>query len=348
LKKTSLKGRSRPELESFIADIGEKPFRAKQIWSWMYRKGILSFDEMTNLSKGLRAKLKQTARIDSLHLVKATLSDESGTQKFLWRLADGNHVESVYIPERKRRTICISTQVGCGLGCAFCATGRMGFIRDLEPYEIIDQVLSVRRRIDENPTNIVVMGMGEPFLNYDNVIRALYIINDPEGIAVGHRKITISTAGIIPQIRHYAREGHPFKLAISLNATEDKTRSVLMPINKKYPIQELLKTAKAYTMATKKRLTFEYILIKDVNDSPDDARRLLRLLRNIPCKVNIIAYNTTSQTYTRPDNQHIEAFAESIRPLCAPVTLRLSRGSDIHAACGQLAVQLRDEHKKKR
>jgi 23S rRNA (adenine2503-C2)-methyltransferase len=338
MQKANLKGLSRQELDAFIAGIGEKPFRSSQIWSWMYLRGLTSFDGMTNLSKNLRSKLEGLATISSLKLIEKKTSLTSQTTKFLWGLDDGLRLESVYIPEKRRRTVCISSQVGCGLGCRFCATAMMGFIRNLNPDEIVDQVISIWREMGEKPTNIVVMGMGEPLLNYENVIKALNIINDAEGIAISHRKITVSTAGVVPQLRRYTAEGHPYKLAISLNATTDAQRSLLMPINRKYPLRELIKVAKVYTQRQRTRLTFEYVLMKGVNDSSADAQKLLKLLTGIPCKVNLIAYNPTRTGYVRPDDERIQAFAESIRPLCAPVTLRLSRGDDIEGACGQLAV----------
>jgi 23S rRNA (adenine2503-C2)-methyltransferase len=270
--------------------------------------------------------------------VRKTVSEAHGTQKFLWGLEDGLKIESVYIPEADRKTVCISSQVGCALGCTFCATGRMGFKRNLSPHEIVDQVLSVRRETLVQPTNVVVMGMGEPLLNYDHVMRALGVLNDPEGLAIAHRRITVSTAGIVPRIRQMAEEGRPYKLAVSLNAARDDLRGVLMPVNKKYPMDEVIKVVKYYTAKTKKRVTFEYVLLKGVNDSIAEADRLLRLLKGLPCKVNLIAFNETGGTFERPDTGSIHAFAERIKPLRAPVILRLSRGDDIAAACGQLAA----------
>ncbi len=338
MKKIDLKTFPREELDEFIAEIGEKPFRASQLWSWIYQKGLTSFDGMTNISRNLRTKLNRIALISALKLVEKKVSPVSETTKFLWELEDGLKIESVYIPEKKRRTICISSQVGCSLGCSFCATGAMGFFRNLMPHEIVNQVLSTRQAVGERLTNIVVMGMGEPFLNYDNVMRALMIISDPEGIAISRRKITISTAGIVPQIYRYTEEKRPFKLAISLNATTNAQRNKLMPINRKYPLEELIKAARFYTRKLKRRVTFEYVLIKNINDTPGDAERLLKLLKGIPCKVNLIPYNSTYKKYSRPDNERIRIFADSIRQLYAPVTLRLSRGDDINGACGQLAV----------
>jgi 23S rRNA (adenine2503-C2)-methyltransferase len=326
------------EFTNFIIDIGEKPFRASQIWTWIYNKGAVSFNCMTNLSLELRKKLDNVLCISTLKLIRKTNSAYSKTQKFLWELKDGNYIESVYIPEDLRRTVCISTQVGCKLGCKFCATAKMGFTRNLECYEIISQILSIRKEICEKPTNIVVMGMGEPFLNYDNVIKALTILNNGEGIGIGHRKITISTAGIIPQLKRYTEEGRPFKVAISLNASTNDQRIGLMPITRKYSLPHLLAAAREYTKKRKRRLTFEYVLLNGVNDTPADAYRVLKLLEDLPCKLNLIAFNPANNNYTRPPESRIQAFSEIIRPLCAPVTLRLSKGDDIDAACGQLAT----------
>jgi len=341
MKKQNLKGLSRDELLAFVDSIGEKSFRASQLWAWIYQKGSTHFDQMSNLSKALRTKLDEVALISSLKLVKKEVSSISGTRKYLWKLEDGLTIESVFIPDGRRRTVCISSQIGCSLKCGFCATGKMGFIRDLMPHEILDQVISVQRDVEDRITNIVVMGMGEPFLNYDNVIKALSIIRDPEGIAIGHRKMTISTAGIVPQIERFTRENQPFQLAISLNATTTDQRSEIMPINKKYPMKALLTAARQHVKVTRRRITFEYVLLKGVNDKPHDAGRLLKLLRNIPCKVNLIAYNPTGRKFSRPDEKRIYAFAEAIRPLLAPVTLRLSRGDDINGACGQLATSVK-------
>lgn len=338
-EKINLKNISRAELGHFIHQIGEKPFRTPQIWNWIYQKGALSFQEMTDLSKNLREKLKSTCFIGSLKLVNTRKSDESKTQKFLWQLEDDLLIESVYIPEGSRHTICISSQVGCSCGCRFCATGEMGFSRNLKVYEIIDQVLGITREINHKPTNIVMMGMGEPLLNFNNLIKALTILNSEDGFAIGHRKITISTVGIVPMIVRYTQEKYPFKLAISLNATTDTQRSQIMPINQKYPLNLLLSAAYDYTQRTRRRITFEYVLIKNINDTPDDAKRLLDLLKKFPCKVNLIGFNPTGNHYKRSDENRMEHFAKMIRSLCAPVTFRLSKGSDIRAACGQLAIK---------
>jgi 23S rRNA (adenine2503-C2)-methyltransferase len=259
--------------------------------------------------------------------------------KYLWKCLDGALIESVYIPEGKRRTFCVSSQVGCTLGCAICATGRMGWKRNLHPGEITDQVVQMIRSLGLRPTNLVLMGMGEPLLNYKHVIKALHILNDPDGTAIGHRKITISTAGIVPVLKTYIKEKQPFKLAVSLNATTDRQRSVIMPVNRKYPLHELLRTIRTYTEVSKKRVTFEYVLIRDFNDTPEDAERLKKLIKSIPCKINLIACNPVDKRFERPDEARIESFAEILRSLNAPVTLRLSKGNEIKGACGQLAVR---------
>lgn len=337
-EKTDLKNLSREELTVFVTELGEKPFRAEQIWNWLYARGVCDFQEMTNLSKSFRDRLAKSACIGHLHLEDRQESHKTGTVKYLWRLKDDITVESVYIPERSRHTICISTQVGCALGCDICATARIGFTRNLSVSEIVNQVTSVAEDIGRKPTNIVVMGMGEPFLNYDNLITALYILNSPDGLAISHRRITISTAGIVPQMYRYTEERHPFKLAISLHATTDTMRNRIMPINRKYPLKELMAAAKAYTRSAKNRLTFEYVLIDGINDSKENAQQLRKMLRAIPCKVNLISYNASGNSrYTASPPQRVRAFTEEIRYLLAPVTLRLSRGDDIKGACGQLA-----------
>ncbi|MBN2105261.1 23S rRNA (adenine(2503)-C(2))-methyltransferase RlmN [bacterium] len=344
MSKINLKSLSYHELSDWILSLGEKSFRASQIWLWLYHKNLSEFTGMTNISRQFQNTLKERAFIFTLPLSKTTNSRTSQTRKYLWKLNDGNHIESVYIPEGKRKTFCISSQVGCAVGCRFCATAEMGFIRNLEVHEIVEQVLAMQRHTGIRPTNLVVMGMGEPLLNYNNVMKALWILNHQDGLAIGHRKVTVSTSGIVPIIEQYIRDRHPFNLAVSLNAADNETRSGIMPINRKYPLDSLIRAVKLYARQSRKRVTFEYVLIKGVNDSPEDAHRLLNLLSGIRCKVNLIAYNPVRGPWSRPDDQCIHAFAEIIRPLCAPVTLRLSKGDDINAACGQLATTATDRH----
>jgi 23S rRNA (adenine2503-C2)-methyltransferase len=333
-----LKSMDRPALEKWVRSLGEKPYRARQLWKWLVPRGAASFDEMTDLSRAFRARLEETAEIRSLRLLSADRSDGSGARKFLWECPDGGRIESVFIPEENRRTVCVSSQAGCALGCAFCATGRMGFVRDLEAWEILDQVIGIRRETGTPVTNIVVMGMGEPFLNYDAVMAALEVLNEPEGLAIGHRKITVSTAGVVPGIRRFTAENRPYKLAVSLNAVTDEVRSRLMPVNRKHPIAVLMEAVREYSRRPGRRVTFEYVLIRGLNDSREDAVRLLALLRGLPCKVNLIPYNPGVGGFERPDEARVEAFLEWIKPLQAPVIVRWSRGVDIEAACGQLAT----------
>ena len=346
MPRVRLKTLDKTGLSAWVESIGEKPFRGRQLWSWMYRKGASSFEAMTDLSRAFRQKLADSAELDALRLVRATGSSSTGTRKFLWKCADGLRIETVFIPEADRKTVCVSSQVGCALGCGFCATGGMGFVRNLESWEIVEQMLGVLRETGIRPTNIVVMGMGEPFLNYDNVMKAMAVISDPEGVAIGHRRITISTAGIPPGIARFTAEKRPYRLAVSLNATSDPIRSRIMPVNKKYPLKELMAAAKNYSRKTGGRITFEYVLIRDVNDSMQDAERLLKLLKNVPCKVNLIPYNPGCGTFKRPEDERVSAFLDAIKPLASPVIVRMSRGVDISAACGQLATRIPKNAKK--
>ncbi len=336
-EKTHIKALGQAGLEEWVSALGEKPYRARQLWKWLIQRGAASFSEMTDLSKAFRSRLEATAEIRSLRRVSADRSGDTGAVKFLWECPDGNRIESVYIPEGDRRTVCVSSQAGCGLGCVFCATGRLGFIRNLESWEILDQVIGVRRETGAAPTNIVVMGMGEPFLNYDAVMGALAVMNDPEGLAIGHRKITVSTAGVIPGLLRYTAENRPYKLAVSLNAVTDGLRTRIMPVNRKYPIAALMEAVRAYSRVPGRRVTFEYVLFAGLNDSREDATRLLALLRGLPCKVNLIPYNPAVGGFERPDEEAVERFLEWIKPLQSPVIVRWSRGADIGAACGQLA-----------
>ena len=338
-QKTVLKGMNREELEAFVQSLGLEAYRGRQLFHWIYNKNAGRFEEMTTLKKEVRSLLQERATVDLLETVQVFTSQREPTQKFLFRLPDGQMVETVYMEEDDRRTICVSSQVGCALACDFCATGKMGFKRNLTAGEMVDQVLQVHRHVGKTATNIVMMGMGEPFLNYDEVIRAGQLLSDPEGIAISKRKITISTSGIIPGIRRFADEGQRFKLAISLNATTQEVRSRLMPIAKKYPLAELIEAARYYTRRAPYRVTFEYILIEGVNDSVEDARRLRRLLANIPCKINLIPYNPVIPHYRPSSEERLNRFAQELITFPAPVTVRRSKGQDIQAACGQLYTE---------
>lgn len=326
-------------MEGFLQKLGETKYRAKQIAKWVFQKGISDFDLMTNISKRVRELLKSKTYISKLKLIIKQKTKIDQTEKYLFELEDKERIETVLIKEKRRNTLCISTQVGCKLNCAFCATGKMGFKRNLTFGEIVDQIIQVKNLIPsrEKIDNIVMMGMGEPLLNYENVIKATEIITSELGLSISAKKITLSTCGIIPQIKKLAKENLKVKLAISLNATTDQTRNKLMPINKKYPLSKLLSTVKSYAIDTKRRITFEYILIGDVNDSDEDALRLAKLIRGIPCKINLIAYNPiVSIEFEKPSKERIEKFRDILYPRCPAVIIRKSKGEDIGAACGQL------------
>lgn len=339
-KKINLKGMDLDEIGSLIKSLKEKPFRAKQLYIWLYRKAASSFDEMSDLPLILRNYLSKRAEIKLLELKERVDSKLDASRKYLFELRDGSCVESVYMEYQGRRTVCLSTQVGCSLNCSFCATGKMGFIRNLSAGEILEQFLFINREHDLSITNVVFMGMGEPFLNYENVMRAAGILNSELGPEISARKITISTCGIVPEIYRFADESRKFKLAVSLNATTDSQRDRLMPINRKYPIGELLEAVRYYTKKTKRRVTFEYVLIKDFNDSIDDARRLRKLLADVPCKLNLIPYNKNEFfPYETPDEETLEKFIKEVYRAPFAVTVRRSQGRDIKGACGQLYFQ---------
>ena len=340
-KKINLKGLSLKELEEFLAQLDEKKYKAKQLFKWIHNKGLTDFEKMSDLSKNLRAKLEKRAHIQSLKKLKSVISRDKSTEKFLFELEDKEKIETVLIKDRKRITLCISTQVGCALSCVFCATGRMGFKRNLSSGEIVDQVIFIKKELkpDEKITNLVLMGMGEPLLNYENTLKAVSIMKSELGLGFASRKITLSTAGIVPKIYQLANDGVKIKLAVSLNAANDELRSQLMPLNKKFPIKELLKAAGYYAKKIDQRMTFEYLLIKDTNDSKKDALELSKIIRGISCKINLITYNKVPDLpFEKPDEERIKNFRDLLYPRCPAVTLRLSKGEDIQAACGQLRI----------
>jgi len=333
-KKINLKGLWIEDLEKLVGDLGEKRYKARQLASWIYAKGATDFNQMTELSKDLQEKLSQIAFIDSIKLVKRQVSQKDFSEKFLFELSDGEKIETVLMWEGKRVTICLSTQVGCPLGCTFCATGKMGFKRNLTAGEIVDQIVALE---GYHITHVVLMGMGEPLLNYDHTLKALRIINNELGLSFAAKAIILSTAGIPPMIEKLAEESLKVGLAVSLNAPTDGKRNDLMPINKKHPLKELLEAVKYFKEKSKRRVTFEYVLIEDVNDSEKDAQELSKLIRGIRCKINLIPYNPVPDLpYKRPSEEKILAFRDYLYPRCPAVTLRLSKGEDILAACGQL------------
>lgn len=329
-----------PELECVLSALGEKPYRARQLYQWLYQKNARSFDEMTNLAKVLRLKLAAAYQINCVQQRQAIVSQLDGSVKYLWQLSDGLMVESVYMVEERRRTVCLSSQVGCSMGCAFCATGLMGLKRNLTAGEIVDQLIVINSQQAEPVTNIVFMGMGEPLLNYDNVMQAARIFNSEAGAGVAARRITISTAGLVPQIERFTVERQPYKLAVSLNATTDEQRSQILPINKKYPLKKLLPALQNYTRTMRKRVTFEYVMLAGFNDTIADARRLVKLLSPLPCKLNLIPYNENPYfAFKTPGEETINAFIREVYRAPFAVTVRRSKGLDIAAACGQLYVK---------
>ncbi len=334
--KTNLIGLTTESLKELMVDIGEKSFRGRQLAQWIYKKNCAEFDRMTDISQPLRDKLSRLFTIAKLSEIES-IKDNSGTRKTLWKLEDGETVESVLIPDDSRLTLCLSTQAGCPLNCKFCATGQIGFKRNLTSGEIINQYLQSPLSGEERITNIVFMGMGEPLLNFDNLLIALRILVDDDAVGFGAKKITVSTAGIPERIRSLADSGMKIGLAFSLNAASDELRDRLMPINRRYDLSENLEALRYYQSKIDRRITFEYILIKGVNDSTEDAAKLVKLIKGIPCKINLIRYNPIEgMPYQSPDEKDVIAFRDYLYPRTYAVTLRESKGADIAAACGQL------------
>ena len=335
-------------MQGFLATLGAPEFHARQVLQWIYQRGVCDFSEMTDLSKQLRVQLDNIAKISLPDVVSSSLSKD-GTFKWLIRLNDGNCIESVFIPEEDRGTLCVSSQVGCALNCSFCATARQGFNRNLDSSEIISQVLIAKNILQssgysERPvTNDVMMGMGEPLLNYQEVISAMRLMLDDLSFGLSRRRITLSTAGMVPAIKKLGRDC-PVSLAVSLHATNDELRNKLVPLNKKYPIQELLDACRHYLQGERRqRVTFEYIMLKGVNDSREEARELCRLLADIPSKVNLIPFNPVpgiDLEASEPDV--LDAFRETVLSAGIMTVTRRTRGADIDAACGQLAGRFQD------
>ena len=357
-------GPSRPDLRSLsaealgrlVADLGERPYRARQIFRWLHRKGAASLAEMTDLPARLKGALAERCDLPTLALAQERRSGD-GTVKWTWRTADGLLVESVYMPHgtegeeeagnRARRTLCVSTQVGCAMGCTFCLTGTMGLARNLSAGEIADQVHRANRRLvelGEGPaprplTNLVFMGMGEPLHNFEELKGALGILLHPDGPDFSHRHVTVSTSGLVPEIERLGRET-PVKLAVSLNATTDDQRAALMPVNRRWPIAALMEACRRFPMRQGRRITFEYVLLGGVNDSREDAARLARLVAGIPAKVNLIPYNPSpGLAFEAPSPERVEAFRRILEESRVTAVVRRNRGRDIAAACGQLAVE---------
>lgn len=336
-------------LNQYFAEMGEKPFRAKQVMRWMHLGGAANFDEMTDLAKSLRVKLNEHAIIDVPKLMMEQKSSD-GTRKWLLDVGTGNGVETVYIPESDRGTLCISSQVGCALECTFCSTGRQGFNRNLTTAEIIGQLWWANKAMGVTPknerviSNVVMMGMGEPMANFDNVVTALSIMLDDHGYGLSRRRVTVSTSGMVPQMDRL-RDAMPVALAVSLHASNDEVRDQIVPLNKKYPLKELMAACQRYLVkAPRDFITFEYVMLRGINDRPEHALELLQLVRDVPCKLNLIPFNPFPNSgYERSSDESIRVFRDILQQAGLVVTVRKTRGDDIDAACGQLAGQVKDK-----
>ena len=346
--KIDIKNLSREQLTEWLVTHGERSFRTSQIWRWIYLQQTDDFDEMTNLGKPLREELQKTF-VNPRLMVEEEKASSDGSLKFLFGLSDGQRIETVLIPEKSHYTLCISSQVGCAQGCRFCMTAKGGFVRNLTPSEIISQVRDIKLRVDREGgmplSNIVLMGMGEPLANYENVIQALTVVTDGnDGLKFSTRRVTLSTAGLVPKMIELGRDTQ-VNIAVSLNAANDETRSRLMPINRKHPLDKLIATCQDYPLPTRRKITFEYILIKGVNDSLEDARQLAKRLHGVKAKINLIPFNEhPGSDFKRPDKIDIEQFQEFLANRHYTSIVRYSKGQDIGAACGQLrGSKARDE-----
>ena len=335
--KTDIRDFSLAELLAELESWREPGYRAKQIFEWIYQKGADAFASMTDLPKSLRQRLEEAHELRSLELAE-TLRSEDGTEKFLFRLADGGLIETVLISSGGRRTLCLSTQVGCKFGCVFCASGAGGFKRNLFPSEMLGQVLYLRDRLEVHLTNFVFMGMGEPLDNLDNLVRAVRIMNAPEGMGIAARRVTISTVGIVPAIEKLESLGLQVTLSLSLHATTDELRSRLLPANRKYPLAEVIKASAHYARTTGRMITIEYILISGLNDLPADARRLASIARKLRAKINLIPYSPgCGPAFAPSSGPRQQEFVQVLEDMGVGATVRRSKGADIRAACGQLA-----------
>jgi 23S rRNA (adenine2503-C2)-methyltransferase len=331
----------RAELEDALEALGVRRFHARQVFRWVHRKGVVELDRMTDLGRSLRATLADRIQVSTPEVAARDVSAD-GTTKFVLALGDGRRIESVYIPDTPRQTFCISTQVGCAMKCAFCLTGRMGLARNLTAGEIAGQVRVLARELDllDRPFNIVLMGMGEPLHNYDATMKALRILADEHGLAVSPRRVTLSTVGVLPALERLAREPLMPNLAISLHATTEEMRERLVPVNRKYGLRELVAACRKFPLKQRNRITFEYVLLDGVNDTDEDARRLVKLLAGVKAKVNLLPLNEAAGIpFDRPSDARVDRFAQILADHHLTVMVRKSRGRDIRAACGQLIVE---------
>lgn len=330
------------DLKEYFKNINEKEFKAIQIYEWLYKKKVKSFEEMTNIKKEVIEKLKQDFKIEPLKTLKKQI--DTDVCKYLFELEDKNKIEAVLMKHDYGNSLCVSTQVGCNMSCAFCESGRLKKVRNLKAEEMTSQILQVEQDLDIRISHIVLMGIGEPFDNYDNVIKFIDIINEPKGIDLGARHITVSTSGIVPKINEFASNPKQVNLAISLHAPNNKIRNEIMPINKAYPIEKLIESVKNYINKTNRRVTFEYIMLKNINDSVENAIELSKLLRGINCYVNLIPYNETSHIkYKKSTKEQIMKFYDTLKKNNINVTIRKEFGSKVSAACGQLRSNYEEE-----
>jgi 23S rRNA (adenine2503-C2)-methyltransferase len=336
--KVDLKGMSLEETEAWVKEEGLPVYRAAQLRRWLFKGGIRRFEEMSNIPKGLREQLSDKARINHLEEVKTEVSKDD-TKKYLFKLEDGHLIETVLIPERGHFTLCVSSQAGCAMGCRFCLTGKQGLKRNLTSAEIVDQVVQVKHSMNnpERLTNLVLMGMGEPLANYDAVVKALHNLMGEEGMNFSHRTVTLSTCGLVPQIKKLGRDTK-VNLAVSLNAADDGTRAYLMPINRKYPLKAIVSALREFPLPNKRMITVEYILIRDINDREEDARKMVSLLRGLRVKINLIPLNPhPGLEMEAPASERIHRFQEILIESHFTAIVRKSKGQDIRAACGQLS-----------
>lgn len=332
---------SRLELEAAMAELGLPRFRATQIYRWIHRRAATDFAAMTNIPAELRERLAASFRIGTPTLVRKDVSSD-GTTKLLLRLGDGREIESVYIPDTPNQTFCVSTQVGCAMACGFCLTGKMGLVRNLSAGEIAGQVRLLAREtgLSDSPFNIVLMGMGEPLHNYDATMKALRMLNDPAGLDMHPKRVTLSTVGLVPMMDKLAGEALMPNLAVSLHAATEEQRAAIVPSNRKYSMQEVIDACKRFPLAKRRRIMFEYVMLAGVNDSPEDARRLVKVLSGVKAKVNLLPLNAAPGIpFERPSDERINAFARILVDRGLMVSVRKSRGRDIRAACGQLIVE---------
>jgi len=351
----NLLGLDRAGLEQYFTTIGEQKFRATQVMKWIHQMGVTDIQQMNNISKDLRNKLAETTSITNLEVARDLISKD-GTRKWLLRLADGNHIETVFIPEDDRGTLCVSSQVGCALDCSFCSTGRQGFNRNLTTAEIISQVWLASQLLEEEKkpgrkiTNVVMMGMGEPLLNFDNVVRAVRIMMDDFAYGLSKRRVTVSTAGVVPAMDRLG-DTLDMRLAVSLHATNDQLRNELVPVNKKYPLHELMAACRRFIdkQNSRSRITFEYVLLEGVNDQPEHARELVKLLKGIPTLMNLIPFNPFEGSGYRTSSRNaVMRFSEILQNAGMTTVVRKTRGDDIDAACGQLAGKIEDKSRRHR